>query len=590
MFDELNAIALYITPMKRLQNATGKTPVFQYCFEPKTYDTYFQNEIPKPVAQEIPSEESIISLHHGFALYSYTNEQDNLKYWLLCLKNKQAQKDKRAGATIDPVQNDFFAIKTIETLNKLNDVIKIYFESFSMDIKKTTSSISNAINSVAVVGHTRSLSTMRSGSSNNRLNAFGGGFGSSGNDGLVPSGAQSNASTGGTVGSDHVLNIRRIIKDCDRIALIIQVCNEMNGTDDFNRLVELVPFRKTFSDFINATTKSLSNVKMSTQQTDSLKIMRASQINREKRVVPWRSSSIKYINNEIFVDVIEETSMVINTLHRKSKHGRTNQYDKGSKKVIAYETIKGKVDFDSHLSHDSPRLQLKFSTKDPYTKSYHQCVNLDSNNHVSKHEPVTSGSLQFVPPDGKLTLMKYNIFKDDQQTAGGSGTSYSSTNPAQKNTISLDYENGLGIEQDQFEIKLVVGNNMMKIEEIKDLKVKVFFNQFSHTNDDLKVINSTHGYIEKRSKPNSDVSFYEWVFTSDELKKLIVGSMVSIRLYTLLKAFPSRLSMSYTIVGGKLQYNNLQVNSLEVINNAQSLKPFKGVKYTLIMKDCVVNL
>ncbi|KAL6947184.1 hypothetical protein ACO0QE_002059 [Hanseniaspora vineae] len=587
MFDDLNAIVLYITPIRRLQNTTGKTPVFQYCFEPKTYDTYFQNDIPKPVAQEVPTEESVINLQNGFALYSYTNEQDNLRYWLLCLKNKQSRKDNSAGTMAGPVQNDYFAIKPIETLNKLNDVIKIYFESFSMDIKQTTNSISNAINSVGVVGHARSLSAMRSGSSSSssRLSGFG-----SGQEGLVSSGAPSNASVGGTVSSDHVLNIRRIIKDCDRIALIIQVCNEMNGTEDFNRLVELVPFRKTFSDFINATTKSLSNVKMSTQQTDSLKIMRASQINRERRVVPWRSSSIKYINNEIFVDVIEETSMVINTLHRKSKHGRVTHYDKGSKKSIAYQSTKGKVDFDSQLSHDSPRLQLKFSTKDPYTKSYHQCVNLDSNNYVNKHELTTSGSLQFVPPDGKFTLMRYNVFKNEQQQAGaGTSSTYSSTNPTQRNAISLDYEDGLGIEQDQFEIKLVVGNNMMKIEEIQGLKIKIFFSHFPQTNEDLKVINSTHGYIEKRSKNDSDIFFYEWVFTSDELRKLIVGSMVSIRLYTLSKAFPSRLSMGYTIVGGNLQYNNLQVNKLDVINNAQSLKPFKGVKYTLIMKDCIVN-
>ncbi|KAH6576410.1 hypothetical protein BASA50_002313 [Batrachochytrium salamandrivorans] len=102
--------------------------------------------------------------------------------------------------------------------------------------------------------------------------------------------------------------------------------------------------------------------------------------------IPWRSTGLKYTNNEIFFDVIEELDVVID---------RTGHIVSG--------TIFGDIMCISKLS-GMPDLLLTLGNKsvipDSMT-SLHPCV------RVGRYE--RDKTLSFVPPDGSFRLMEYNI-------------------------------------------------------------------------------------------------------------------------------------------------------------------------------------
>ncbi|KAJ1332835.1 hypothetical protein BSLG_008464 [Batrachochytrium salamandrivorans] len=102
--------------------------------------------------------------------------------------------------------------------------------------------------------------------------------------------------------------------------------------------------------------------------------------------IPWRSTGLKYTNNEIFFDVIEELDVVID---------RTGNIVSG--------TIFGDIMCISKLS-GMPDLLLTLGNKsvipDSMT-SLHPCV------RVGRYE--RDKTLSFVPPDGSFRLMEYKL-------------------------------------------------------------------------------------------------------------------------------------------------------------------------------------
>ncbi|KAJ1332869.1 hypothetical protein BSLG_008496 [Batrachochytrium salamandrivorans] len=102
--------------------------------------------------------------------------------------------------------------------------------------------------------------------------------------------------------------------------------------------------------------------------------------------IPWRSTGLKYTNNEIFFDVIEELDVVID---------RTGHIVSG--------TIFGDIMCISKLS-GMPDLLLTLGNKsvipDSMT-SLHPCV------RVGRYE--RDKTLSFVPPDGSFRLMEYKL-------------------------------------------------------------------------------------------------------------------------------------------------------------------------------------
>lgn len=99
--------------------------------------------------------------------------------------------------------------------------------------------------------------------------------------------------------------------------------------------------------------------------------------------IPWRKTGVRYNNNEIFFDIHEQLTAIVN-----------------SNGVLSTSTVWGRVEANSKLS-GTPDLLLSFSNSQALTDcSFHPCVRLQRWAR-DKH-------LSFVPPDGHFTLMEYH--------------------------------------------------------------------------------------------------------------------------------------------------------------------------------------
>ncbi|KAI0775455.1 clathrin adaptor mu subunit [Irpex lacteus] len=98
--------------------------------------------------------------------------------------------------------------------------------------------------------------------------------------------------------------------------------------------------------------------------------------------IPWRKTGVRYNNNEIFFDIIEELRAVMN------KNGTPAASNVWSK-VLATSKLSG-----------TPDLLLSFANSKALTDcSFHPCVRLP--------RWARDSHLSFVPPDGSFTLMEY---------------------------------------------------------------------------------------------------------------------------------------------------------------------------------------
>merc|ERR1712195_388162 len=112
--------------------------------------------------------------------------------------------------------------------------------------------------------------------------------------------------------------------------------------------------------------------------------------------VPWRKSGVKYSNNEIYFDIIEEIDTII---------------DSNGQSVM--QEVHGKVSVNSRLS-GMPDLNLFFNDPSALMDcSFHPCVRYGR----WEREKVIS----FVPPDGNFKLMSYTV---DQSQRGYSPPIY----------------------------------------------------------------------------------------------------------------------------------------------------------------------
>jgi AP-3 complex subunit mu len=102
----------------------------------------------------------------------------------------------------------------------------------------------------------------------------------------------------------------------------------------------------------------------------------------ESSPVPWRKAGIKYTNNEIFFDVIEEIDCIID-----------------SNGQIVSSEISGRIEANSRLS-GFPDVLLSFVNPQVMEDvAFHPCV------RFARYEQ--DRSLSFVPPDGVFELMRY---------------------------------------------------------------------------------------------------------------------------------------------------------------------------------------
>lgn len=101
-------------------------------------------------------------------------------------------------------------------------------------------------------------------------------------------------------------------------------------------------------------------------------------------MVPWRKMGVRYTNNEIYFDIIEEVNCIVD-----------------NNGIATVCEVVGKIMVNSKLS-GMPDLLLQF--KDPSLIedcSFHPCV------RYAKFEQ--DRSISFVPPDGRFELLTYRV-------------------------------------------------------------------------------------------------------------------------------------------------------------------------------------
>ncbi|KAJ1311303.1 hypothetical protein OPQ81_009799 [Rhizoctonia solani] len=100
--------------------------------------------------------------------------------------------------------------------------------------------------------------------------------------------------------------------------------------------------------------------------------------------IPWRKAGLRYNNNEIYFDIIEELEATVNR----------------SGNVVA-SNVWGRIMCKSSLS-GTPDLSFSLSnSKALHDHSFHPCVRLQ--------KFLQTNQLSFVPPDGNFTLLTYQL-------------------------------------------------------------------------------------------------------------------------------------------------------------------------------------
>jgi AP-3 complex subunit mu len=100
--------------------------------------------------------------------------------------------------------------------------------------------------------------------------------------------------------------------------------------------------------------------------------------------MPWRAAGVKYSQNEIYIDIVEEIDAIIDA----------------SGNVVSSD-VSGSIQAQSHLS-GVPDLLLTFKEPDIIEDcSFHPCV------RYSRFE--ADKVVSFVPPDGDFELMRYRV-------------------------------------------------------------------------------------------------------------------------------------------------------------------------------------
>ncbi|XP_021690594.2 AP-3 complex subunit mu isoform X2 [Hevea brasiliensis] len=162
----------------------------------------------------------------------------------------------------------------------------------------------------------------------------------------------------------------------DNFVIVYELLDEMidNGfplTTEPNILREMISPPNIVSKMLSVVTGNSSNV------SDTLPGATAS-------CVPWRTTDIKYANNEVYVDLVEEMDAIIN------RDG-----------VLVKCEIYGEVQVNSHIT-GVPDLTLSFTNPSILDDvRFHPCV---------RFRPWESHQiLSFVPPDGQFKLMSYRV-------------------------------------------------------------------------------------------------------------------------------------------------------------------------------------
>jgi len=239
--------------------------------------------------------------------------------------------------------------------------------------------------------------------------------------------------------------------------------------------------------------------------------------------VPWRKGGVKYSNNEIYFDVVEEIDCIIDA----------------NGQVVSCEVI-GTIQCNCRLS-GMPDLTLTFTHPDALEDcSFHPCVRFGR----WEREKVMS----FVPPDGNFQLVKYRVDRPVNLPV------------FVRPQISYNQHGGM--------VNVTVGTKQAHSEKpMEDIKVIVPFPKCVSTvslsattgnyvfDDITKVLEWTVGKVPKDKSPliNGTIAFPPDTKSPEESPTILV---------------------EWKIQGQSI--SGIKVDSLVVVN--ENYKPYKGVR------------
>ncbi|KAK6202581.1 Mu homology domain-containing protein [Scheffersomyces amazonensis] len=443
------------------------------------------------------------------------------------------------------------------------------------------------------------------------------------------------------------LAVTKIDANNDTLTLLINemIDNGMPNVTDFNKLRDLIPFKSFLSkilgkgnDLAAATNKTLISLKGTPPPSpyEPAAVVNDTSLNS----IPWRRSNVKYTNNEMYVDVVETINVILKPVTKTSAnnaqsllasnpatHFDSAYYSSSSLKtssailVPIVGNIEGEIKFVSHLT-GVPLLQMILSISGLGIKlpSFHPCIKLDS--WVGN-----PGTLSFIPPDGKSTLMQYQIdldtFPDRKSKLGLLGI------------VTVDFQSGLGVNQNEFEIKLLV-KDIKSVSKIENLVIEVVCasadtekrnkngdGQIDEDDDDNRAKENAVVNIKASRVTHGDFSYKgngrgEWNLRSlsPGLNPFIHGSIVAGSIDSIGSSDdgntgsdspsdlievssttsntkpikPLYLKMSYTHKGALP--SGLKVDSLKIVSAkglGETVKPYKGVKYITKTGDFIIR-
>lgn len=431
-----------------------------------------------------------------------------------------------------------------------------------------------------------------------------------------------------------VLTIKKLTNNYDRLTMIFNYIIDdgepRTGAVMYsNKVKDVIPLQKDLTKFISSTAKNITDAVATTSSSDLRGGFQPGAFGnnsrgymggeRDSSKAPWRSTTKEtYTKEELYLDFVESVHLVLQKHHqhnkskkRLSRSGYINNSLNNSQLTLVHGYIHGSIEGHS-LLNGTPTVELNLNNNGTTidSPSFHDCVNCEDYINDNEGKKLLNTKVTFIPPDGKFQLMNYSVDLDG----------IASNNIG---LISVNFENNLGINNDEFEISVNISGSV-KVPHIKNLGIDLLFSEDmssaggSGSDDDLaetsldeykiKIINNTHG----RFSNTIESSTGKWIFDSltptgtvavlrgcvenvdntnksDESASHNSSDDRTVKKSSSHKVLHS-LDIRYEHEGQLI--SGIKVNSIDVTKSNQSINPktiFKGVKYVSRMKECKIR-
>ncbi|GEQ68192.1 hypothetical protein JCM33374_g1859 [Metschnikowia sp. JCM 33374] len=404
----------------------------------------------------------------------------------------------------------------------------------------------------------------------------------------------------------------KITANNDTLTLLLHqmIADGLPHVTEFNNLKDIVSSKSFLSKIINTGNQLASAANNKSLASLANNGMPASNV--EKSTVPWRRSNARYTNNEMFVDVTETVNVILRPkkIKKGSRLSQAQNFDSafystsvsqsGKRLVPLTGTISGKMDFLSRIT-GVPELQILLNSAKAYLDApqFHRCIDLD----VWR----SSKALSFIPPDGRSTLLTYQVDLDSLSEK---------TQLGMLGVLEFDLQTELGIHKDEFELRITTSKHQ-SVPKIEQVHVEIFaFEPPTQGIDESSSLDhseeTTNGIDKMRAirVTDGDFSYKGRGCGHWNIKNLQTGTQPVLRaaISTIKNTvddnnhFQEKSDVSEDLIQNSEQPNppvsplwvkvgfsykgqvpsGLKIDSLKLISSkgmGDSVKPFKGVKY-----------